>query len=185
MSLSGRARGFFDQLAKKQVTLVIDTRLSPSYQGAGWTDGKDLPFFCKCFGVRYLHMPLFAPTKEMRDEIAARFTDASPTDRDPRAWTKFLEQYESLMIERKPTRSKEFQEILNGPDQAIAILCACPHHDDCHRSYTCGMIVASYRDLSLGVLYADNKVPLPKSPRRYRLKDFPLAGLRANPRGGK
>ncbi len=180
LSTALRAEEFFDLVKRHEITLLLDTRLSPSYKGAGFADGKDLPYFARLHGIEYFHAPTLAPTKEIRSDLDATFKSIkSAPDRDPTAWTRFLEDFETLMLERKPVRSEEIQQILRGHHSAVAVLCACQHHDDCHRSYVCGMLVRCFEGLELKILYP-KKPPSPSYPRRYRLHDFPNAGLLTN-----
>lgn len=185
ISTSMTAPVFYELLKKENVTAVLDTRLSRSYDGARFTHEGDFPYITKLHGIDCVHAPQFSPTSEMRKVFDDTFKSAKGPDRDPNAWTDFLRTYERLMVERKPLQDLLIKSVLYGPHEAVAVLCACPHHDDCHRSYATG-IMANYIDgVELRVVYPTAKEPNHASPRRYRLVDFPHAGLRVNARGVK
>jgi len=60
------AREFFAALERAGVRRVVDVRLNNVSQLAGFTKRHDLEFFLEhVSGIRYVHMPSFAPTKEI------------------------------------------------------------------------------------------------------------------------
>lgn len=181
ISASMSAPVFYKLLQSGNVTALLDTRLSRSYDTARFTHEGDFPYITGLHNIEYVYAPQFAPTREMRDVFDTTFKSAKGPDRDPNAWTNFLREYERLLIERKPLQDPAIKRVLYGEHEAVAVLCACPHHDDCHRSYATGIMVNYIEGLELRVVYPD-KVPSHASPRRYRLEDFPHAGLRANAR---
>lgn len=183
------AEAFFGLLEKYGVGLVVDTRLSRTYQGARFADGGDLPYLCRAHRLDYTAVEELAPTRALRDELATTFTDVKKAgDRDPEAWSRFLRKYASLLIERKflrvdgPTHHLLFEQ----KHRAVAFLCACGQPDDCHRSVLLGMLGRFVRGLETGqlqpsVLHRDGiEDPAFKGPRRYRVEHLPAAGLRAN-----
>ncbi len=184
------AEAFFRLLGHGKIGLLVDTRLSRSYQNARFADGDDLPYLCRHHGVEYAAEPELAPTKELRDGFAKSFTDVKKTeDRDPEAWTRFLEGYARLIVtERKflrvggPTHRLLFEQ----KHAAVAFLCACGQPDDCHRSVLVELIGRFVDGVQTGQLlpsqlkdgrFAD---PAHRSPRRYRIRRLPSAGLEAN-----
>lgn len=188
ISCSMPARDFIGLLKKEGVKAVLDTRVSRNYRGIGFqTSEDDFRFLCESCGIAYHVVETLAPTTEMRQELAKTFKDVKkPADRDPKAWTTFLESYAKLLRERKPSRNPPLADIISGNYEAIAIVCACRHHDDCHRSIACGLMTTLFPEVKLKILYPGGEAPPRTSPRRYRQKDFPEAGLKAEkPEGRK
>ena len=63
------AEQFFETLKKHAITLLVDVRLNNSSQLAGFTKSDCLPYFLKeICDASYLHIPEFAPTKEILDD---------------------------------------------------------------------------------------------------------------------
>ena len=187
ISCSMSARDFIGLLKKEGVKAVLDTRVSRNYRGTGFqTSEDDFRFLCEASNIDYYVVGTLAPTTEMRQRLADTFKEVkSAADRDPKAWTTFLESYGNLLRERKPSRNPPLANIINGDYEAIAIVCACRHHDDCHRSMACGLMTTLFPDVGLKILYSGKEPPPRASPRRYRLKDFPWAGLKAESSGGR
>lgn len=174
---------FYRLLKERNVTALLDTRLTRNYDGAHFTHESDFAYLTAMHGIEYMHAQQFSPTQAMRKVFDETFKSAKGENRDSKAWTNFLQSYEQLMIERKPLQDQAIKKVLYGPHEAVAVLCSCQHHDDCHRSYACGIMVNYVDGLSLDVAYPTEHEPNYKSPRRYRLTDFPHAGLRKNGRG--
>ena len=60
------AKRFFSRLKTAGVTCLVDTRLHPSSQLAGFAKKESLSFFlAEILGVGYIHEPLLAPRKEL------------------------------------------------------------------------------------------------------------------------
>ena len=179
LSVAMRAEEFFRRLRENRVTMLIDTRISTEYDGVGFADGRDLPYLAHLHGIGYYYAAVLAPTQDMRKNLARDFKKIKyAKDRDPMAWTRFLEEYERLMRDRRPIRHQDLWEIIHGEHEAIAILCFCHCHNDCHRSFTCGMLVRCFDGLELRILERTGLKP--ENPRKYRLHDFAEAGLKAN-----
>ena len=60
------AKTFFDFINESDIKTVLDVRLNNISQLSGFAKKNDLTFFLKeLCGSDYLHVPEFAPTKEM------------------------------------------------------------------------------------------------------------------------
>ena len=181
LSCNLRAREFFRLVKTNQIDAVLDTRVSREYRGPYFSSNEDdFRYLCECNNVTYKVIESLSPTKEMRTVFANRFKDVkSAADRDPMAWTVFLQLYQANLIERKVISNSPLNEILYGDFESLAIVCACKHHDDCHRSYACGLLSTVLPGVKTRILYPGDE-PSRSSPRRYRLADFPWANLTAN-----
>lgn len=73
------------------IKMLIDIRLNNQSQLAGFTKGRDIPFFlkeiCDC---EYSHEVQFAPTKDILDDYKKGSID----------WGKYEEKYNGLMKRR-------------------------------------------------------------------------------------
>lgn len=176
------ARAFIGLARDAGITAVLDTRVTREYRGVGFSTAEDdFRFLCELASVEYHVVDSLMPSTEMREEFARTFKDVKEAaKRDPQAWTRYLEQYEKLLQDRRPLRDSNLLQLIYGQHQAIAVVCACRHHDDCHRSYACGLLAGVLPDVTLQVLYPDSTAPKPVSPRRYRLHAFTWAGLVPN-----
>ncbi len=181
------AETFFGLL--KGVGLLVDTRRTRSYQYAGFADGGDLPYLCAVHGVRYVAVEELAPTQEQRDGLAKAFSDVKQAeDRDPEAWTRFLEGYARRLMDQKFLRldGPTYRLLYEQGPKSVAFLCSCGQPDDCHRSVLVGLIGRFVQGVQTAQLMPSHlrregvEDPKFKSPRRYRVRHLPLAGLRAN-----
>lgn len=184
------AEAFFRLLAHGKIGLLVDTRISRFYQSARFADGDDLAYLCRHHGVEYAAEPELAPTKDLREELERTFTEVKKAqDRDPEAWSRFLEGYARLLVtERKFLRvgGPTHRLLYEQKHHAVAFLCACGQPEDCHRSVLVGLIGRFVEGVRTGQLmptqlkddaFGDQAY---KSPRRYRVRRVPSAGLEAN-----
>jgi uncharacterized protein (DUF488 family) len=124
------AEEFFEILKENEISTLIDIRLSNQSQLAGFTKGRDLPYFIKeICGAGYLHLPEWAPTKEIMDGFKKKGM----------AWETFEKQFNALMAERKIEDKASRLDL----DRAC-LLCSEPTPDHCHRR-----LVAEYLERCL------------------------------------
>ena len=114
------AERFFGLLRDHGVGRLIDVRLHPDGQLAGFAKRADLPFFLeRLAGCDYLHLPALAPS----DDILSGY-------RKDRDWDRYVERFEALMDERDVPRSLDrglFEE------RACCLLCSEATPERCHR----------------------------------------------------
>jgi len=115
------AQEFFDLLKFYQVQRLVDIRLRPQGQLAGFAKQEDLPYFLENLAsqCRYIHLPILAPTKDILEEF-----------RESRNWSIYELKFERLMDERN------VPSILNRDDfetQTSCLLCSEPTPEKCHR----------------------------------------------------
>ncbi|MBM3495681.1 MAG: DUF488 domain-containing protein [Armatimonadetes bacterium] len=92
IGFAGRtAQSFFEDLASSGVRSLLDIRLRPDGQLAGFAKRQDLPFFLQRLvdGCAYRHLPELAPT----DAILKTF-------RAEKDWDAYVTAFEALMDER-------------------------------------------------------------------------------------
>jgi uncharacterized protein (DUF488 family) len=111
---------FITLLKQGVVTKVIDIRLNNTSQLAGFAKGKDLEFLLKeGFGIRYEHMPIFAPTQEILDSY-----------RKNKDWDIYQNKYLQLLKSRDILKVKKS---LLKENNTICLLCSEDSPDKCHR----------------------------------------------------
>lgn len=113
------AQQFFDILIEAGVKQIVDARLNNVSQLAGFTKKKDLEYFLKTIGqIDYIHVPEFAPSKQILDEYKKNGGD----------WLTYEEQFNQLISSRK-IEDKFDPQLLDRS----CLLCAEPTPENCHR----------------------------------------------------
>ena len=115
------AQEFFEILRNHQVERLVDIRLRPAGQLAGFAKQEDLPYFLERLanGCTYVHLPELAPTKEILDSYRA--------DHD---WPKYVASFETLLETRNIPNSLE-RDLFEQYD--CCLLCSEATPDQCHR----------------------------------------------------
>jgi len=130
------AEEFFQILQQNGVQCIVDIRLHPDGQLAGFSKKEDLRYFLdKLIGCKYIHMPQLAPT----DEILKAYR----SDHD---WQKYLNKFETLMDQREiPAVSdrKLFEE------KACCLLCSELTADYCHRRLVAERMQKTWSDVEI------------------------------------
>lgn len=85
------AQAFFARLRAHGVQQLIDIRINPHGQLAGFARQEDLPYFLDELAghCQYLYLPALAPTKEILK-----------TYRASKDWPRYVARFEALMDER-------------------------------------------------------------------------------------
>lgn len=131
-----RAEAFFELLRRNGVKRLVDIRLRPGGQLAGFAKQEDLPYFLSNLanGCQYVHLPELAPSGEILDGYRA--------DKD---WGKYAERFEQLMEERGiPGR-------LNRSDfeEKSCLLCSEPTPDHCHRRLVAERLAFHWKNVEI------------------------------------
>jgi uncharacterized protein (DUF488 family) len=126
------AEEFFGLLRQNDVRRVVDIRLRPSGQLAGFARKEDLPYFLKNLagGCEYTHLPILAPTKEILDGYRGGGT-----------WVEYERLFQALMDERGIPSGLERESFVSLPS---CLLCseASPVH--CHRRLVAERLQANW-----------------------------------------
>jgi uncharacterized protein (DUF488 family) len=130
------AERFFTLLRDHGVQRVIDIRLRPDGQLAGFAKQQDLAYFLQQLAdCDYMHMPILAPT----DEIMSAFR----ADHD---WQKYVEGFGALLDERG---------IPQALDRALfskktsCLLCSEATATQCHRRLVAERLAKHWPDVSI------------------------------------
>lgn len=114
------ASQFFEILKKYRIKRLIDVRLNNSNQLSGFSKKHDLAYFLRTIcDAEYIHMPLLAPTQEMRDEYR----------KSKGGWESYARQYLQLIEERKIETQLD-KKLFAVP---TVLLCTEPTQEHCHR----------------------------------------------------
>lgn len=121
IGFAGRsAESFFAALEAAGVREVVDIRLRPSGQLAGFARKQDLPFFLERLvpGCGYRHLPVLAPTADILQGY-----------RRSKDWLAYVRAFEQLMDDRK------VPEVLRADEfDGSCLLCSEREAERCHRS---------------------------------------------------
>lgn len=110
---------FAHLLHEADVDAVIDTRLRPNSQLAGYAKQRDLPFILELLGVAYEYRPELAPTSEILDAYRAGGT-----------WEAYVAAFRPLLEEREiVTTGRTLLDRYRAP----CLLCSEHTADHCHR----------------------------------------------------
>ena len=127
------AESFFGLIKKNDIQILIDVRLNNQSQLAGFTKGRDLPFFLReISNCLYSHEIQFAPTKMILDNYKKNVI----------CWSEYEVEYKKLIKRRKVSDIfKEKYEIY----EKVLLLCSEPTPEYCHRR-----LLAEYLEKELG-----------------------------------
>lgn len=113
------AETFFEFIRDNNVVRLLDVRLNNVSQLAGFAKRDDLRFFLKeLCGTEYLHVPNFAPTKEILDAYK----------KDSMPWSVYEDKFLNLMAQRNVERDID-------PSMLERSCLLCSEHEPhyCHR----------------------------------------------------
>ncbi len=114
------AQAFFGALKRAGIKRVVDVRLRPNGGLALFARGTDLPYFLReLCGAEYVHVPLFAPTKEILSDFRKKKTD----------WLEYERRFQGLLDERQVAEKVDRALFLT----TAALLCSEAKPDQCHR----------------------------------------------------
>jgi uncharacterized protein (DUF488 family) len=125
------AEDFFALLINNGIQRIVDVRLKNVSQMAGFTKKDDLKYFLrKIADIDYVHLPVFAPTKEILQKY-----------RKDKNWNEFEAQFQKLLGNLNPLPDAgrvAFSE------KTCCLLCSEEKPEKCHRR-----LVAEYLARSL------------------------------------
>ena len=112
-------REFLDLLRAARIRRLVDIRLRPTSQYAGFARRDDLEYLMNLLQIEYVHMPELAPTAPLLDGY-----------RDDNDWKRYQDEFRKLLNERKPD---ELLSRLLTPGTNVAFLCTEDMPQQCHR----------------------------------------------------
>lgn len=131
------AEQFFELLRANGVAQLIDIRVNPHGQLAGFAKQEDLPYFLNALagGCRYVHLPELAPTKAILKDYRS--------DGD---WPRYVVRFEQLMDERGVPASLDRALFEDGP---CCLLCSEATPEQCHRRLVAERLAANWPDIEI------------------------------------
>ena len=130
------AERFFGLLESSQVVRVIDIRLNPGGQLAGFAKQTDLKWFLeRLSGIGYVYQPELAPTAEIMEGF-----------RSGRSWDAYAARFEALLDERRIPESLDRSLFDPGP---ACLLCSEDKPQHCHRRLVAERIAAAWGDVEI------------------------------------
>jgi len=130
------AKQFFDLLKKNGIECLVDIRLHPDGQLAGFTKKEDLRYFLKeLIGCDYRHIERLAPA----DEILKAY-------RSDNNWNKYQSSFLALLQERgiPQTLDRTLFE-----DKVCCLLCSEPTPENCHRRLVAELLAKDWKDVTI------------------------------------
>lgn len=129
------AETFFGKLKKSGVVKLIDIRLNNVSQLAGFTKKDDLKYFLKTIcDCDYVHLPLFAPTKEILDAYKKKEI----------TWPEYEKRFNDLLIYRKAHTLMSSSEL-----HMACLLCSEPTPEKCHRRLVAEFFKNSFEHIEI------------------------------------
>lgn len=130
------AKQFFELLQKNGVECLIDIRLHPDGQLAGFSKKEDLRYFLKeLFGCDYYYIEQLAPS----DEVLKTYR----SDND---WGKYQASFLALMKERG---IPETLDRIIFEEKVCCLLCSEPTPEKCHRRLVAELLVENWKDVTI------------------------------------
>lgn len=130
------AERFFTLLRENGVKRLVDIRLHPGGQLAGFAKQDDLRYFLRALAdCDYVHMPELAPTDELLS-----------TYRADKKWPRYVERFEALMDERGIPQSIDLNSFEQTPS---CLLCSEHTADECHRRLVAERIATTVEGIEI------------------------------------
>jgi len=130
------AQQFFDLLQKNQIDCLVDIRLHPDGQLAGFTKKEDLRYFLKTIlRCEYRHFLNLAPSDEL--------LKAYRSDHD---WPRYEDAFNILMDQRG------IPEVLDRAlfeEKTCCLLCSEPAPDHCHRRLVAERLAQAWQPVEI------------------------------------
>lgn len=129
------AEEFFTILIESGVKKIIDIRLKNVSQLAGFAKREDLRYFLKTIaGIDYVHLPQFAPTQEILDQLKKR----------KGKWAEYQTLFMQLMSERHVEQTVSRSEFEQG-----CLLCSEANANECHRKLVAEYLAEKWGNVSI------------------------------------
>src|SRR5262249_10880022 len=130
------AERFFNLLGSNGVQVVVDIRLHPDGQLAGFAKRADLPFFLhRLTSCVYRHEPLLGPSEEILKDY-----------RKDRDWGRYVRRFEALMDERHVPAALD-RAVFERSD--CCLLCSEATPDQCHRRLVAERMARDWPDVEI------------------------------------
>lgn len=130
------AETFFGLLGHAGVQVVVDVRLRPNSQLAGFAKQRDLPYFLKnLINCDYVHNLDMAPTDAILDGYRA-----------DKSWPRYVERFDALLHERDLISTLD--RVWWAANRAC-LLCSEHEPDHCHRRLVVEYLAFHWPDVEI------------------------------------
>lgn len=130
------AEEFFNLLKENGIQRLVDIRVHPGGQLAGFAKDRDLPYFLQeLAGIEYVYLPELAPEAEMMKSY-----------RKNKDWTAYERSYTALMNARNLPEGLDRCLFM---DRVCCLLCSEHEATYCHRTVAAEMIQDSWEDVEV------------------------------------
>jgi uncharacterized protein (DUF488 family) len=130
------AERFFELLKDNQISRLIDIRLKPGGQLAGFAKQGDLTYFLReLIDCEYHHFEFLAPS----DDILTAY-------RQDKDWQRYEQQFEALMDERDVLRRLDLAFFA---EEVCCLLCSEDTPDRCHRRLVAERLARYWPDVEI------------------------------------
>lgn len=130
------AEQFFGLLETNKVARVVDIRLHPGGQLAGFAKQGDLAWFLRQLAqIDYIYQPLLAPTVEIMHGFQSR-----------KHWDSYAAEFEKLLDARDIPAALDREMFDPGP---ACLLCSEEKPDHCHRRLVAERIAQYWADVEI------------------------------------
>jgi uncharacterized protein (DUF488 family) len=134
------AKKFFGLLRENRIERILDIRLNPQGQLAGFAKKDDLPYFLtNLVNCEYLHLLSLAPTEEILSDY-----------KENKNWGEYVKKFEALMDKRDiPTSLDSFL----FEEKICCLLCSEATPEKCHRRLVAERLAKKWTDLEIVHLF--------------------------------
>jgi len=130
------AERFFGLLGDNQIGRLVDVRLNPRGQLAGFAKQDDLAYFLRVLvDCEYHHLDFLAPS-----------SDILKTYRQDKDWERYQQRFESLMDERDVLSQLDIKFFT---ERRCCLLCSEHEPDWCHRRLVAERLARSWPDVEV------------------------------------
>jgi uncharacterized protein (DUF488 family) len=134
------AEDFFGALRGAGVRRLLDVRLGNVSQLSAFAKRDDLSFFLReLCGAEYVHEPLLAPTRELRDAFK----------REGGSWAEYERRFLALLAERQVEERLD-PELFAVP---TALLCSERTAERCHRRLVLEYLQRRWKEVPLEIVH--------------------------------
>jgi len=124
------AKTFFELLKLSKIQTLFDVRLNNVSQLTGYTKKSDIAYFLdKICNIKYMHLPILAPTKEILDGYKNKRI----------SWKDYESKYVTLINERQIYNSLRDIYFNNS-----CLLCSEKNAEQCHRRLAANIIKENF-----------------------------------------
>ncbi|KCZ70902.1 hypothetical protein ANME2D_02928 [Candidatus Methanoperedens nitroreducens] len=129
------AEDLIKTLKSNNITKILDIRLSPNSQQAGYAKQDTLEYILRLNDIKYEHNALLAPTKGILEHY-----------RKEGDWEKYEKNFNLLLEHRKSNLKINLDDKENG---RICLLCTEPEHSKCHRKLVAEYLAKQLKNVTI------------------------------------